>query len=72
MPRFGPIARKDLIFFLRKAGFEGPVAGGRHQATRRGMHTVPIPNPHTGDIGRKLLKEILRQAQISRQQWEEL
>jgi predicted RNA binding protein YcfA (HicA-like mRNA interferase family) len=72
MPRFGPIKRKDLIRHLRRAGFEGPVPGGRHQAMRRDTVTVPIPNPHESDIGRELLKEILRQAGISRPEWERL
>jgi hypothetical protein len=27
----GPIKRKDLIALLKKAGFEGPYAGGKHQ-----------------------------------------
>ncbi|HEX8521784.1 MAG TPA: type II toxin-antitoxin system HicA family toxin [Tepidisphaeraceae bacterium] len=72
MPPFGPIKRRDLIHFLRKCDFAGPVSGGRHEAMRRGSLTVPIPNPHRGDISRKLLAEILRQAQISREQWESL
>jgi predicted RNA binding protein YcfA (HicA-like mRNA interferase family) len=72
MPRFGPIKRRDLIYFLRRAEFQGPEDGGRHKAMRRGSLTIPIPNPHQGDIGKKLLKEILRQAQISKEQWERL
>jgi hypothetical protein len=31
-----------------------------------------IPNPHLGDIGRDLLARILRQAHISRDEWEDL
>lgn len=72
MPRFGPISRRDLIANLRKAGFEGPEPGGRHQAMTRGSRTVSIPNPHQGDIGRQLLALILRQAGISREEWEQL
>ena len=33
---------------------------------------VRIPNPHRGDIGRRLLADILRQAGISREEWENL
>ena len=72
MPRFGPIGRRDLIYYLRRAGFTGPTSGGRHEAMRKGSLTVPVPNPHVSDIGRKLLAEILRQAQISRDDWEKL
>lgn len=31
-----------------------------------------IPNPHGGDISCDLLARILRQAQIPREQWEQL
>jgi hypothetical protein len=31
MPSFGPIKRGDLIRYLRKAGFDGPYSGGKHQ-----------------------------------------
>jgi hypothetical protein len=72
MPRFGPISRKDLIYYLRRAGFTGPEAGSRHQVMRKGMHTVPIPNPHQGDIGRNLLRSILMEAEITQSQWEQL
>ena len=34
--------------------------------------TIRIPNPHQGDIGRELLARILRQAHISREEWEAL
>ncbi|MBC7783014.1 MAG: type II toxin-antitoxin system HicA family toxin [Burkholderiales bacterium] len=72
MPRFGPINRRDLIRALRRAGYSGPEPGGRHQLMRRGTQTLAIPNPHHGDIGPGLLKEILRQAGISRAEWERL
>jgi len=31
---------------------------------------LPIPNPHKGDITMELLARILRQAGISREEWE--
>jgi predicted RNA binding protein YcfA (HicA-like mRNA interferase family) len=70
MPRFGPIKRRDLIRGLRKCGFSGPYSGGKHPIMERGDITLRIPNPHQGDIGRDLLARILRQAQISRDEWE--
>ena len=72
MPRFGPIKRKDFIAFLRILGFEGPYSGGKHQFMIRGDLTLHVPNPHQGDIGRELLSRILKQAGISREQWERL
>jgi hypothetical protein len=72
MPPFGPISRPRLIRALRSAGFEGPFAGTKHQFMTRGNVSVRIPNPHRGDIGKHLLSELLRQAGISRKEWEKL
>jgi predicted RNA binding protein YcfA (HicA-like mRNA interferase family) len=72
MPPFGPVKRRDLIRYLRELSFEGPYAGGRHQQMVRGGTRVDIPNPHQGDISRGLLSRILRQAGISREEWEKL
>lgn len=46
MPAFGPIKRRDLIRCLRRAGFEGPFSGGKHQFMIREDVTVRVPNPH--------------------------
>jgi predicted RNA binding protein YcfA (HicA-like mRNA interferase family) len=72
MPNLGPIKRKDLIYYLRQLGFEGPFSGGKHQFMIRGDVTLRIPNPHQGDIGEDLLIRILKQARISRREWERL
>ena len=55
MPRFGPIKRADLIYFLRRLGFTGPRSGGKHEFMRRGTQSVRVPNPHGGDLSRDLL-----------------
>ena len=70
MPPFGPISRKELIRALRIAGFDGPYSGGKHPFMMKGDLTLTLPNPHQGDIGRELLARILRQAGISREEWE--
>jgi predicted RNA binding protein YcfA (HicA-like mRNA interferase family) len=72
MPAFGPVSRKDLIHCLRSLGFEGPFSGGKHSFMLKGNLTLTIPNPHKGGIGRELLARILRQAEISRREWEGL
>ncbi len=38
----------------------------------RETRKVFIPNPHSGDIGRELLIRILKQAGVSRGEWERL
>ncbi len=72
MPPWGPIKRKDLIRFLKHLKFEGPYRGGKHQFMARGDTTLRVPNPHQSDIGKELLIRILRQAGISKEEWERL
>jgi hypothetical protein len=70
MPPFGPISRRNLIHALRRAGFAGPFAGGRHAFMLKGDLSLVLPNPHRSDVGRDLLARLLRQAGISRKDWE--
>ena len=72
MPSYGPLPRRELIRGLRDLGFEGPYTGGRHQFMVKGDIVVTIPKPHGGDIGVGLLARVLRQARISRDEWESL
>jgi predicted RNA binding protein YcfA (HicA-like mRNA interferase family) len=72
MPSFGPVKRRDLITFLRRLGYSGPYAGGRHEFMHKGDIAVVLPNPHRADVGRDLLARILRQAGVSREDWERL
>lgn len=65
-----PISRRELIKRLRSLGFEGPNSGGRHSFRRNGQLKLRVPNPHESDISVPLLKEILRQAGISEENWE--
>jgi predicted RNA binding protein YcfA (HicA-like mRNA interferase family) len=71
MPPWRPVSRRELVAALRRLGFEGPYSGGRHEFMVRGAIVLTIPNPHRGDIGIALLKIILRQAGVSRGEWEE-
>jgi predicted RNA binding protein YcfA (HicA-like mRNA interferase family) len=64
-----PVSRDNLIRRLRKLGFEGPIAGGKHSIMIRGHFRLPIPNPHQQDIGVGLLKRILRTANITEEEW---
>ncbi len=66
------VFRKELIRKFRALGFIGPFSGGKHQFMSRGRQKIRIPNPHVGDIGASLLKEILRQAGISSEDWDKI
>ncbi len=65
MPSFGSIKRKDLIRALKQAG-------GKHEFMIKGILRLTLPNPHQGEISRDLLSRILKQAGISREEWEKL
>ena len=70
MPAFAPVKRNNLVKGLKQAGFEGPYAGGKHEFLVKGELRLILPNPHQGEISKDLLARILRQANISREQWE--
>jgi predicted RNA binding protein YcfA (HicA-like mRNA interferase family) len=65
------ISRRELIRRLGALGFEGPFSGGRHQFMSRGRFKLRIPNPHQRAISMALLQELLRQAGIGRDEWEQ-
>lgn len=72
MASLGAIKRIDLIVKLRKLGFEGPLPGGKHAFMLRAKRRLVLLNPHKGDISAGLLARLLRQAEITREQWEAL
>jgi hypothetical protein len=57
---------------MKRLGFDGPYSGTKHQLMVKGNTTIRIPNPHQSDIGKELLNRILRQAAISKDEWEQL
>jgi len=66
-----PISRSELLKRLKRLGFEGPYSGGHHQFMVKETIKLRIPNPHKSqDISDSLLNEILRQAGISKSEFE--
>ena len=65
LPRSTP--RRTLIRKFRRLGFEGPFSGGRHAFMKRGALKVRVPTHDIEDVG--LLREILRQAGVSEEEW---
>jgi len=63
------ISWRKLVQKFRKLGFDGPYSGGRHLFMVKGSLKIRIPNPHHSDISKYLLSEILRQADISVEEW---
>ncbi|MBI3274217.1 MAG: type II toxin-antitoxin system HicA family toxin [Candidatus Colwellbacteria bacterium] len=66
------ISHRELIRKFKKLGFDGPYSGGRHLFMIRINLKVRIPNPHNKDIPIFLINEILRQAGISKKEWDKI
>jgi len=68
--RLTPVSQKDLVKRLRQLGWEGPVYRSDHPfMLKEGRAPLKIPNPHGEDVSVDLLARILRQGEISRQEW---
>jgi len=72
LPPLAPIKRRDLIRYLRDLGATGPFPGGQHEFMRWDGKRIILPNSHQGDISTGLLARILRDARVSREEWERL
>ena len=66
------ISWRKLIQKFRRLGFDGPYSGGRHLFMVKEKLKVRIPNPHRSDISKDLISEILRQASINIEEWENI
>ncbi len=69
MSKLIPVPRRELIRRLKKMGFTGPYTGSDHDYMVRDGVYVSIPNPLGSDISVKLLSIILKQGNISRNEW---
>jgi len=69
MLKITPVSRKELIKKLKILGFEGPYKGAKHMFMIKGNIRLTLPNPHRKDISVSLLMKILKQAEISREDW---
>jgi predicted RNA binding protein YcfA (HicA-like mRNA interferase family) len=68
--RLIPVSQRELVLRLRQLGWTGPEYRGKHPYMLiEGKPPLTIPNPHGEDISVDLLKRILRQAKISRDEW---
>jgi len=71
-PRLTPCSRSEFVRKLRKLGYDGPKAGGKHEfMSAPGKANIRVPNPHRGDISVDLLSRVLRDAEIDRDEWDE-
>lgn len=74
MPKLTPHKAGEVMRKLRALGFEGPIPGGRHahMIHRVSRKVIPIPTHGNKDIGVGLLRKIIRDAEVSVEEWQEL
>jgi len=69
MSNLSPVSWKVFVKKLKKLGFEGPYQEGKHPYMIKHDLVLTIPNPHKSDIGVNLLARILKQAEITKEEW---
>ena len=74
MPRLSPERPQVVVRKLRQLGYEGPFGGGKHVFMRHPTTRKKISIPwHQGrDIPVGTLRAILRQVEVSPEEWLEL
>ena len=65
MSKLRPLSRKVLIRKLKSLGFEGPFVAKRHQYMLKESKKIFIANPHGKDIGVPLVSLIIKQLNIT-------
>jgi predicted RNA binding protein YcfA (HicA-like mRNA interferase family) len=71
MPKLPVLKPRQVTAALEKAGFRQVRQRGSHVQFKRGNLLVTVPN-HPGDLNPNVLKSILRQAQMSMEEFEAL
>lgn len=70
MPR--NVSWRKFVQNFQRLGFEGPYSGGKHLFMKKESLKIHIPNKHKGEISVGLVNEILRQAEINKENWDKL
>ena len=71
MSRLKPLKARVVIRKLQKLEFIGPIPGGKHVRmvhSERGQ-IIPIPVHGSKEIGVGLIREIIKQAGVTRDEW---
>ena len=71
MPKLPVLKPREITSALEKAGFRQVRQKGSHIQFKRGNLLVTVPS-HSGDLNSQVLKSILRQAQMSVEELENL
>ena len=71
MPRLVPLKPQEVIRKLVRLGFDGPYPGGRHQrmVNLKTGKVIPVPFHKGCDVSIGLIREIINEVGISREDW---
>jgi predicted RNA binding protein YcfA (HicA-like mRNA interferase family) len=71
MPKLKPLKSKEVIKKLSKLGFVGPIAGGKHirMVNLKTKKIIPVPMHKGKDVSVGLIRAIINEAGISRDEW---
>lgn len=71
MAKLTPLKPQEIVRKLRRLGFEGPIPGGKHQRMVRPDtgQIIPIPVHHGRDVGVGLIRRIIQELGINRDEW---
>jgi predicted RNA binding protein YcfA (HicA-like mRNA interferase family) len=71
MPKLKPLKAKEVIKKLKRLGFAGPFPGGKHvrMVHREKGLIIPIPMHKGKDVSVGLIRAIINEAGISREEW---
>jgi len=71
MPKLKPLKAKEVVKKLKKLGFTGPFPGGKHirMVHRENGLIIPIPMHKGKDVSVGLIRAIINEIGISREEW---
>lgn len=71
MPKLVPLKPNEVVRKLRRLGFEGPFPGGKHKrmVNFSKKKIVPIPFHKGRDVSIGVIREIIKEIGVSREEW---
>ena len=71
MPRLTPLRPADVCRKLRQLGYAGPLPGGRHMrmVNLQTGKIIPIPMHGSKEVSVGLIREIIKEAGITHDEW---
>ncbi len=71
MPKLTPLKAEEVMKKLRRLGFSGPFPGGKHvrMVHLKKAKIIPVPVHKGKDVSVGLIREIINELGISREEW---